>query len=73
MIIIDIAVAVITVFICIMLFYYYMNWSRNQWISYDKSAIKELPKYVPPRWVRDAWDPTWAYLQRLYIKMSIYL
>ncbi len=45
-----------------------MDWVRDQYTSYDNGEIKNLPFYTPPRWVRDAWDPTWMYLQRLYIK-----
>lgn len=51
----------------IVLFYYYMNMVRDIYASFDSNKITTLPWYVPPRWVRDAWDPTWAAIQRQLI------
>lgn len=48
-----------------------MNWVRNTYLDYDSNKIKELPWYIPSRWIRDAWDPTWSFLHRSFVILQI--
>jgi len=57
--------------VLIVVFYYYMNFVRQKFIDFDTGKIKELPWYTTPRWVRDAWDPTWAKIQRTLINIQV--
>ncbi len=68
--ILGLLLAIILAFILIVLFYNYMNLVRDTYIHFDNDTIKELPWYIPPRWVRDAWDPTWLSLQRIFIQIQ---
>jgi hypothetical protein len=63
----------IVVMICMAMFYYYMNWVRDQYIDFDKGKLEEIPSYALPVWARDAWDPTWAYIMRTNVKLGVYL
>lgn len=59
-----IILSIIVAFVLILAFYFYMNVVRDTYINYDSNKITALPWYVPPRWIRDAWDPTWTTIQR---------
>lgn len=52
------------------IFYIYMNKARGIYVDYDSNKIKSLPWYVPNRWLKDAWDPTWAAIQRNLINLQ---
>jgi hypothetical protein len=60
----------IVVLIIMILFYYYMNWVREQYILLDKEEISEVSMFALPVWAKDAWGPTWTFLQRLNAKLS---
>ena len=67
-----IALTCVVVLVCMVLFYYYMNWVRDQYISLDKEEIDTVSKYALPVWAKDAWEPTWTTLQRLNAKAGVY-
>lgn len=67
----EIILALVVALILIVLFYYYMNWVRDTYTDYDSNKIKELSWYTPPRWIRDAWDPTWGFIHRSYIILQL--
>lgn len=67
--IVEIILTITTIIILLILFYMYMNWVRDQYINFEKGDIKELSWYIPPIWVKDAWDPTWATIQRSQVKL----
>ena len=46
-----------------------MNWSRDHYLLFEKGEIEELSPYIPPTWIRDAWDPTWTWIQRTQVKL----
>jgi hypothetical protein len=62
--IIGIILSIVVAFVLILAFYFYMNIVRNTYIDYDSNKITKLPWYTPPRWIKDAWNPTWTFIQR---------
>lgn len=50
--------------ILLYLFYLYLNKVRDIYVDYDSGDIEKLPWYAPKRWVKDAWNPTFAAIQR---------
>ena len=61
---VGILISLIIAIFLVLCFYYYMNFIQDTYINFDSNKIKTLPWYAPPRWIRDAWDPTWAAIQR---------
>jgi hypothetical protein len=70
-VIVEIILSLITATVLLVIFYIYMTWVSKQYRDYYKGKIIELPSTVPPVWVKDAWEPVWAEIQRIYIRLSI--
>ena len=53
------------------LFYNYMNNVVLLYLSLEAGKIENLPDYTPPVWMKDAWIPTWIWIERQRVIYSI--
>lgn len=67
---IGVLLALIVAIVLLGLFYIYMNYNRGIYSDFDSNKLKSLPWYSVPRWVKDAWDPTWVSIQRVLINLQ---
>lgn len=67
----EIALTVVVALVILLLFYIYMNWVREQYVDFGSGKIPAISRYVPPVWMKDAWDPTWREIQRLRVNLAI--
>ncbi len=67
---IGVLLALIIAIVLLGLFYIYMNYNRSIYSDFDSNKLKSLPWYAVPRWVKDAWDPTWVSIQRSLINLQ---
>ena len=71
MTLIEVILTAVVVLIILVLFYMYMNWARDQYLDYNSGKNRVISSYVPPVWMRAAWDPTWREIQRLRVTLAI--
>ena len=71
MYLLSLMISLITIIILMILFYNYMNNVVLLYLSLEAGKIENLPDYTPPVWMKDAWIPTWIWIERQRVIYSI--
>jgi hypothetical protein len=68
-IILETILTLIIILIILSTVYLYMSWVDDQYNSYNKGELLELPKNIPPKWIIDYWKITWIKLQLIFARI----